>query len=99
MKRTKGLRSLILLISLFIFLSPAYCCYFTLVETNLLSADISYESPDQDGLSMNPQSEFRGFAANVPSISFFHADNLFKWLFDFSYQTLSPDQRPFVLRC
>ncbi len=99
MKRTKGLRSLILLISLFIFLSPGYFCYLNLAETNLFSADMSYESPDQDGLSFNPQSEFRGLIATVPSVSLFHADNLFKWLLDFSSQTLSADQRPFVLRC
>lgn len=98
-KRKKGLRSLTVLISLFIFLFPAYSCYFTLAETNLFSADVSYESPDQDGLSMNPQSEFKGFAASAPSVSFFPVDNLFKWLLAFSYQTLSTDQKPLVLRC
>ena len=99
MKRKKGLRSLTVLISLFIFLFPAYSCYFTLLETNLFSADMSYESPDQDGLSMTSQSEFKGFAAIIPSVSFFPADNLFKWLQDFSYQTLSTGQRSFVLLC
>jgi len=98
-KRKKVLRTLTVLISLFIFLFAAYSCYFTLAEANLSSADMSYESPDQDGLSMNLQSEFRAFAAIVPSISFFPGNNSFKWLFDFSSQTFSTDQRPFVLRC
>ncbi len=98
-KRKKGLRILTVLILLFIFLFPAYSCYFTLVETNLFSADISYESPDQDGLSTNPESEFRGFVANAPSVFFFPGDNLFKWLLDFPCQTLSTAQRPLVLRC
>jgi len=98
-RRRKGLHALTVLISVFIFLIPAYSCYFTLVETNLFSADMSYESPDQDGLSINPESEFRGFTAIAPSAFFFPVSNLFKWLFDFSYHTLSTDQRPFVLRC
>ena len=98
-ERKTGLRALAILISLFIFLSPACSCYFTLVETNLSSADISYESPDQDGLSMNQQGEFRGFVASAPSVPFFPVANLFKWLFNFSYERLLTDQRPLVLRC
>ena len=98
-KRKKGLHGLIVLISLLIFFLPAYSCYFTFLETNLSSAEMSYESPDQDGFSINPQSESRGFLANNPSVSFFPVNNLIKWWFDFSYQTISTDQRPFVLRC
>lgn len=99
MERKEGLRSLTVLILLFILLSPAYLSYFDLSQANLFSPDISYESPDQDGLSMGAQSEFKGFAANVPSVCFFPQNDIFKWLFDFFYETLSIDQEPFVLRC
>ncbi len=99
MKRKEGLRILTVLISLFIFLFPAYSCCFSLIETNLSPADVSYENPDQDGSSMNPQSEFRGFAGNVLSISLLHGENLFKLLFDFSYQTFLTDRTPSILRC
>jgi len=98
-KRKKGLRALTVLISLFIFFFPVYSWYLTLAEINLTSADISYESPDQDGLSLSPQGEFRGFAVSAPSVSFFPVDNFFKWLFNFSYERLLTDQRPLVLRC
>ena len=99
MKKAKGFRIVPIVISLLIFFSPAYFCYLDLSQTNLFSPDISYESPDQDGLSMNPEGESKGFVANVPSVSLFPVNNLFKWLLDFSCQTLSIDQKPFVLRC
>ena len=99
MKRAKGFRIVPIVISLLIFFSPAYFCYLDLSQANLFSSDISYESPDQDGLSMGAQSEFKGFVANVPSVSFFPMGDLSKWLLDFSCQMLSIDQKCFVLRC
>ncbi len=96
-KTEKGLCALILLVALFIF--PAYSCYFSLVETNLSSTDLTYESPDQDGLSVNPQSEFRGFAANVPLVSLLNGENFFKLPIDFSRRALPADQKPSILRC
>ncbi len=93
----KGLCAVILLVALIIF--PAYSCYFSLVEANLSPTNLSYESTDQDGLSVNPQSEFRGFGPNVPSVSLLHGENLFKLLLDFSYQTPPTDRQPSILRC
>ncbi len=99
MKRVKGLSALVIMVSIFILIFPVYTCYSSLVETNLFSSDLSYEAPDQDGLSANSQSEFRGFAPNVPPVFFFPVNNLVKWLLDFSYYTISATQRPVVLRC
>jgi len=98
-KSKKGLRILAVVISLFIFLVSAYSCYFSLVDTNLSSADSSYESPDQDGLSMDPQNEFKEFAPNILSVFFFPVNHLAKWLLDISCHTLSTVQRPVSLRC
>ncbi len=97
MKIEKRLCSLILLVALFIF--PAYSCYFSLMERNLSSADLSYESPDQDGLSVNPQSEFRGFAVSFALVSLLNGENFFKLLTDFSQRALPVDQKPSILRC
>jgi len=90
---------LAIVISSFIFLSPAYFCYRNLADINLSANDLSFEVPDQDNFLTDQQKEPESSIPNVLSALFLSQINPFRVFIDSSCQAFLPQQKPFVLRC
>jgi hypothetical protein len=91
--------SLVIMICLFLSLSSVYlhCC--NLAGANLFSADLSFESPDEEDLLAGQQNESKVFVSSVFPTVFVLGANLLEELFPFSFLTPSPDQKTLILLC
>jgi hypothetical protein len=90
---------LAIVISSFIFLSPAYFRYSNLVDINLFTNDLSFEVPDQDNFLTNQQKDPESSIPNALSVLFLSQINLFEVFIGLSCQAFLPQQKPFILRC
>ena len=91
---------LIIVISSFILVFPAYLRCSNLKEVNLFPTDLSFENPDQDGQFIDQQqNESNGYLLDAFSILFLQGTNTFKQAHTFLFFTSFVDQISFNLRC
>lgn len=90
---------LVIAISFFLLLYPAYFQYNKLIEIDFLSPNPTFENLDQEDLFADKQSKTKMFTLSlfpVISLSGFH---LLRQLPRLSLQIFSIDQPVFILRC
>jgi hypothetical protein len=97
MKRKPVLTFLVIVISAFIVVLPAYFRCSNLKRAHLLSTDLSFESPDDENLLIEKLS--RVSVLSSFSILFDTGTHVFEQISCFSYPTLSLDQTSMILRC
>jgi hypothetical protein len=97
MKRKPFLIFLVILISAFIVVLPAYFRCSNLRRAKLLSTDLSFERLDDENLLIEKLSKV--FVSSSFSILFDIGTNVFEHISCFSYPTLSLDQTSMILRC
>jgi hypothetical protein len=99
MKRNPALIFLVIVISAFIVVLPAYFRCSNLKRAKLLSTDLIFESPDDENLLIEKQPKV--FVSSAFSIiNRFHlGTNVFEHISCFSYPTFSLDQTSMILRC
>ncbi len=90
---------LIIGISSFILLFPAYLRYTNLSEINLFPTDLSFENPDQDDDVNSSQHESDGFSTGIDPIPSFPETNLLRQPDLFSHKIASTYQSNSILRC
>ena len=90
---------LVIGISFFILVFPAYGQYYTLASPDFLSPNLNFETFDQEILLAAYQSELKVFGSS----GFFNGFQLVTHLFGqssrFFSQVLSLDQKTLILRC
>ena len=99
MKRSLAQILLAVFISLSIPLFSAYLDYCDLAEADFFACDMSFENPDQDNLSIDPQNESEVFLSSAFSVTSTLSLDLLGQLPHFSFTTCSLDQKTFTLRC
>jgi len=98
MKRKPALIFLVIVISAFIAVLPAYYRCSNLKRAKLLSTDLSFESLGEENLLIEKQSKV--FVSSAFSIIFLLiGTNVFEHISCFSYPTFSLDQTSMILRC
>jgi hypothetical protein len=90
---------LVIAISLFIPIFPAYLHYCNLAEADLLSLDLCIENPDQENLLIDQQNESKVFISSSFCIIFASGINFLEQLFRFPFTKYFLDQKTSVLRC
>jgi hypothetical protein len=99
MKRRPIKQRLVIAISCFILVCPAYLLFSNLSEFNLSPTDLSFESPDQDdqldGQQHQSGSLLSGlfFITSLPGTDFIEQSHLF------SFPLTSHSQNKSILRC
>jgi len=88
---------LVIVISAFIVVLPAYFRCSNLKRVKLLSTDLSFESPNDENLLLEKQSKV--FLSSALPIMFHLGTNVFEQISCFSYRTFSLDQASMILRC
>jgi len=91
--------SLILSISFFILVLPAYHRYCTLLEADLFPIDLSIENPDREVLLVDREDNAGMFVSCVFSIVLLPVATVLNQLSSFSFQISSFGQRGSILRC
>jgi hypothetical protein len=100
MKRRSIQTFLVIAISSFILVFPAYLRCSNLAETNLFSVDLSFENSGQDDQFVDQQhGESKALVSSVFSILFFPGANLFEQFLCFSRQIPLFEQKTSILRC
>jgi hypothetical protein len=90
---------LVIAISLLFLALPTYLYCTNLSQTKSVSSDLTFENQDQEeGLADN-EKELQVYGSSALLIIFDLGTNLFEQSFHLFSQTLSLDQKPFVLRC
>jgi hypothetical protein len=90
---------LVITISAFILVFPAYLRCSNLAGAKLLSTDLSFENPDQEDVFSDQQNQSKAFVSIVFPIELFPGTNLFEQSSHLLSQASSLDQNTFVLRC
>jgi len=99
-KRFKNIQIfLVMAISFFIFALPAYLRCANFSEANFVSADLSFEKPDQENGPSDYGNELMLFGSTAFSITFPPGTNLFEHSSHSFSQALSLHQKTFVLLC
>jgi hypothetical protein len=99
MKRKAVLIFLVIIISAFTAVLPAYLRCSNLRKAKLLSTDLSFESLDEEDLLIGPQKQSKVFVSSAFSIMFHLGTNVFEHISCFSYPVSSLNQTSMILRC
>jgi hypothetical protein len=99
MKRKPVLIFLVIVISAFIVVLPAYFRHSNLKRAKLLSTDLSFENVDEESLLDDRQKQPKVFVPNAFLIMLYLGTNVFERISCFSYPTFSLDQTFLILRC
>ncbi len=99
MKRKPIQIFLVIAISAFILVFPAYLRSSNLAGVRLFSTDLSFESPDQDDISSDQQNLSKAFVSSVLTIKLLPGTNLFYQFFHFCFPSSFLDQKTLILRC
>jgi hypothetical protein len=99
MKRKPALIFLVIVISAFIAVLPAYYRCSNLKRAKLLSTNLSFESLDKENLLIDRQKQSKVFVSSAFFIIFHLGTNVFEHISYFSYPTFSLDQASMILRC
>jgi hypothetical protein len=99
MKRKPVLIFLVILISVFIVVWPAYFQYSNLKRAKLLSTDLGFESLDEENMSIDRQKQSKVFVSRSFSNLSHLGTNVFEDISCFSYPTFSLNQTSTILRC
>lgn len=97
MKRKPALIFLVIVISAFIAVLPAYYRCSNLKRAKLLSTDLSFESLDDENLLIEKLSKV--FVSSAFFITFHLGTNVFEYISYSSYPTFSLNQTSMILRC
>jgi len=97
MKRKPALIFLVIVISAFIAVLPAYYRCSNLKRAKLLSTDLSFESPDDENLLIEKLSKV--FVSGAFFIIFHLGTNVLEHISCFSYPISSLNQTSMILRC
>jgi hypothetical protein len=91
---------LVIAISSFILIFPAYLRCSNLAEVNLFSTDLSFENSDQDDQLLDQhQDESKALVVSAFSIIFLPGTNPFEQIPRFFLLTSFLDQTTLILRC
>jgi hypothetical protein len=90
---------IVIAISLFIPISSAYVCYYTVAAADFLCPDLNYESFDQEFLFAAYENELKVFVPNGILTAFPLTTYLYGQLFDFSFHISSHGHGVLILRC
>ncbi len=90
---------LVIAISLFILVLPAYLRYTHLLQTKFVSSDLSFENPVQEEGVPDNDKELKVYGSSALLTIFLLGPNLFELPFHLFPQALSLRQRIVVLRC
>jgi hypothetical protein len=100
MKRNKRIRIfMIMSVSLWILLFPAYLHFYDLEEADFFSPNQIWENPDSEILLAGFEKKGKFLGTGIFSITFFLWIILCEWLPRFSGQTFLPPEPALVLRC
>jgi hypothetical protein len=99
MKRKGLLIFLVLVISGFTVVLPAYFGHSNLKRAKLLPADLSFESLDEESLLDDRQKQPKEFVSSVFLIILYLGTKVSKPISCLSYPTFSLDQTFMILRC
>jgi hypothetical protein len=99
MKRRLIQTLLVIVISSFILVFPAYLHYSNLAGAKLLSTDLSFENPDQEDVFSDQQSQSKTFVSIVFEIKFLPGTNLHGQMSRFCFLSSFLDQETLILRC
>jgi hypothetical protein len=99
MKRKPVLIFLLIVISAFIVAWPAYFRYSNLKRAKLLSADLGFESLDEEHLLIDRQKQSKVFVSRAFSNVYHLGTDVFGQSSLYSYPTFSPNQTSTILRC
>jgi hypothetical protein len=99
MKRNPALIFLVIVISAFIGVLPAYFRCSNLRRAKLLSTDLSFEKLDEENLLIDRQNQSKVFVSSAFRIMFYLGTNVFEHISCFSCPTSSIDQASMILRC
>ena len=97
MKRKPFLIFIVIVISAFMVVLPAYFRCSNLKRAKLLSTDLSFERLDDENLLIEKVPKV--FVSSAFSIILHLGTNVFEHISCFSYPTLSLDQTSMILRC
>ena len=87
------------MISLFVFLFPAYVRFADLADDNLIPSDLGFENPDDNNPLLDGHKELKVFVSATFFNIFFLEINTFEHTPCFSFLADPFDQKPFVLLC
>jgi len=88
-----------LVISVFVFLFPAYVRFADLADDDLFPSDLSFENPDDDNPLIDEYKELKVFVSEIFFDIFYLEINTFEHIPSFSFLIDPFDQKPFVLLC
>jgi len=99
MKRKPIQILLVIVISSFTLVFPAYLLGTNLAGAKFLSTDLNFENPDQEDVFFGYQSESKVFFSIVFLIKLSPGTNLFYQISPFCSLTSFLDQKTLILRC
>jgi hypothetical protein len=99
MKRKPVLIFLVIVISVFIAVLPAYFRCSDLKRAKVLSTDLSFESLDEENLLIDRQKQSKVFVSSAFFIIFHLGTNVLEHISCFSCPSFSLNQTSMILRC
>jgi hypothetical protein len=90
---------LVIVISAFILVFPAYLRCSYLAGAKFLSADLGFENPDQEDLFSDQHNQSKIFVSIVFLIKLLPGTNLFDQISRFCFLASFLDQKTLILRC
>jgi hypothetical protein len=99
MKRKPIQTFLVIAISAFILVFPAYLRSSNLAGVRLFSTDLSFENPDQDDIFPYQHNQSKAFVSSVLTIKLLPGTILFDQISRFWFLVSILDQKALLLRC
>jgi hypothetical protein len=90
---------LVIAVSVFILVFPAYFCCSNLAGVKLLSTDLSFENPDQDDIFSYQNNQSKAFVSSVLTIKLLPETIRFDQIARFWFLASFLDQKVLSLRC